>query len=428
VADRKQALVIGGSIGGLFAASLLRLAGWTVTLFERSRDELASRGAGLGVTQELVSIMRRAGARLDVSLAVPMSSMVWLDPEGRIVRELERHRMSSTWSRTYVPLRETVPDGDYRSGMTLERVEQEGERVTAIFTDGSRAEGDLLIAADGNQSTVRGQLMPDARARYAGYVAWRGIIEEREIPTSIHRNFFDKLIFAFPEGELALAMPVPGPGDDMRPGHRRYYFIWYRPTEAAAMKDLCTDASGGYHGTSIPPPLIRPELVREVKQRAAAIFAPSLAAVVQQTPQPLLQPIFDLEAPRLVVGRVALLGDAAFVARPHVAAGTTKAALDARCLADALIEADGDIDAALARYERVQFEFGRRLVAHGRYLGAYLEGQLKPSAERRGDERHRDPERLMRDYGAPHLVHDLDTRDLVGREGASRAVIPPVQG
>jgi len=268
---------------------------------------------------------------------------------------------------------------------------------------------------------VRRQLMPEVEPRYAGYVAWRGIMEERDIPPALHRNFFNKLTYSFPEGEMALAMPVPGQGDDMRPGNRRYYFIWYRPMEATALRDLATDASGVFHGTAIPPPLIRPEFVREIKARAGALFAPDLAAVIGRTAQPLLQPIFDLEAPRLVVGRVVLLGDAAFAARPHVAAGTTKAALDAACLVDALGAPGRSMDTALARYEQLQLEFGRRLVAHARYLGAYLEGQLKPLADRRGDELHRDPERLMRDYGAPHLVHDLDAQELAALVQEPRA-------
>jgi 2-polyprenyl-6-methoxyphenol hydroxylase-like FAD-dependent oxidoreductase len=121
----------------------------------------------------------------------------------------------------------------------------------------------------------------------------------------------------------------------------------------------------------------------------------------------LLQAISDMESPRLVFGRVALMGDAAFVARPHVAAGTSKAALDAACLADALAAPGGDIDAALSRYNEERCEFGRAIVAHSRYLGAYIEAQLKPPLER-GPAGTRDPARLITDYGAPHLVHPAE--------------------
>ncbi len=407
-----HALVVGGSLGGLFAASLLRRIGWSVTVFERSAGALASRGAGLGTTRELVETMRRAGARLDVSMAVPMTGYVWLDAAGKVVHAQERLNSSSTWSRVYLPLREAIPAADYRAGMALERVEASGGRVTAHFAGGETAEGDLLIAADGNLSTVRRQLMPEVAPRYAGYVAWRGIMEEREVPPALHRSHFDKIAFSFPEGEMSLAMPVPGHGDDTRPGHRRYYFIWYRPADAARLRDLCTDAEGVQHGTSIPPPLIRRELIEAIKRDAAERFAPDLAAVIARTAQPLLQAITDLESPRLVLGRVVLLGDAAFVARPHVAAGVSKAALDAASLADALA-AEGDIDAALARYERERLDFGRRIVAHGRRLGTLLDGRTVPPAHWTGDDAYRDPRRVLRDYGAPHLVHDLTARDLV---------------
>jgi len=411
MATGKHALIIGGSLGGLFAAGLLRRAGWTTTVFERSTGALASRGAGLGTTRELVETMRRAGARLDVSMAVPMNGYVWLDAAGHAVHVQERLNASSTWSRVYLPLREAIPDADYRAGMNLERVEQRDKRVIARFVGGAVAEGDLLIAADGNLSTVRRQLMPAIEPRYAGYVAWRGIMEEREVPPAIHRNYFDKIAFSFPDGEMSLAMPVPGHGDDTRPGHRRYYFIWYRPAGASALRDLCTDADGVHHGASIPPPLIRAEVIRAIKEDAAQRFAPDLATVIGRTAQPLLQAITDFESPRLVAGRVVLLGDAAFVARPHVAAGVTKAALDAACLADALNDA-ADIDAALARYERERLDFGRRIVAHGRRLGTLLDGKKKPRAEWTGDDAYRDPLRVLADYGAPHLVHDLTARDL----------------
>jgi 2-polyprenyl-6-methoxyphenol hydroxylase-like FAD-dependent oxidoreductase len=407
----RQALVIGGSLGGLFAASLLSKAGWTVTVYERSKGGLDSRGAGLGTTLELAETMRRAGARLDVSMAVPLSGYVWLDAAGRAGHFHPRRHSSSTWSRVYLPLRAAIPDSHYRAGVALERVEQRGDRVTAIFAGGARAEADLLIAADGSLSTVRRQIMPDVAPRYAGYVAWRGMMEERDVPASIHGTVFDKIAFTFPDGEMSLAMPVPGAGDDTRPGHRRYYFIWYRPADADTLRDLCTDAEGQHHGVSIPPPLIRPEVVAAAKDAAGARFAPGLAAVIRHTPQPLLQAISDLESPRLVEGRIVLLGDSAFVARPHVAAGASKAALDAAVLADALA-ADSDIDAALAHYERERLRFGRDIVAHGRKLGTLLDGKAKPRSEWAGDDAYRDPKRVMADYGAPHLVRDLTVGDL----------------
>src|SRR4030095_15642093 len=126
------------------------------------------------------------------------------------------------------------------------------------------------------------------------------------------------------------------------------------------------------HARSIPPPLIRPEVIEDLKANADALLAPQIAALVTQAEQPILQPIFDLESPRIAFDRTVLLGDAAFVARPHVGTGVTKAALDAQCLADALLSAGNDVSSALMRYDRERRQFGKCLVARGRYLGRNL--------------------------------------------------------
>ena len=154
---------------------------------------------------------------------------------------------------------------------------------------------------------------------------------------------------------------------------------------------------------AIPPPLIRHEFIRELKATAEEVLAPEMAAIVVRTEQPLLQAVFDLESPQLVFGRVVILGDAAFVARPHVVAGVTKAALDAQCLADALVAAGDDIEPALAYYDTERRQFGRSLVARARHLGAYLEAH-QTQDERCQTHPTRDPESFMRDYGAEELI------------------------
>jgi 2-polyprenyl-6-methoxyphenol hydroxylase-like FAD-dependent oxidoreductase len=100
----------------------------------------------------------------------------------------------------------------------------------------------------------------------------------------------------------------------------------------------------------------------------------------------------------MVFGRVALIGDAAFVARPHVATGVMKAAIDAQSLADALAASGSDVATALARYDGERRPYGAWLVARGRHIGGYFEA--------RDVEPRRRIETLMREYGAAGLVHD----------------------
>src|SRR5580704_16243202 len=88
--DCPRALIIGGSVGGLFAAHLLRAAGWDVAVFERSRGDLADRGASIGTQRDLFDIMRRIGVPLDPSVGVAAQLRICLDRRGAIVCEIEK--------------------------------------------------------------------------------------------------------------------------------------------------------------------------------------------------------------------------------------------------------------------------------------------------------------------------------------------------
>lgn len=392
-----RALVIGGSVGGLMAGNLLRRIGWDVTIFERAKGDLATRGAGLGVSQELVDVLQRCGARFDANGGVANRGYAWMERDGSIVFTHPRENISSAWQRIYNPLREVTPEAIYRQGMNLVGVEQDGQTVTAVFEDGSRESGDLLVAADGVYSTVRAHFLPNVAPVYANYVAWRCIAEERDMPVRAREAIAGHVINCFPDNEQLLTMAVPGADEDIRPGHRRFYAIWYRPAVGNALQEMFTDKDGKNHGIAIPPPLIRKQFTDDVRASAPQRLPPAAAAVIDAAPQLLLQAISDMESPQLVFGRVAIMGDAAFIARPHSAAGVSKAALDALCLADELANHGADIDAALAAFNDQRLAFGKSLVNHARYLGAYLEGR----------DATRDPKRIIRDYGAPHLLRDV---------------------
>jgi 2-polyprenyl-6-methoxyphenol hydroxylase-like FAD-dependent oxidoreductase len=416
----RRALVIGGSLGGLIAAHLLRSVGWDAVVFERNEEELASRGVGLGTHPPLIAILRRAGIDFDESMGLTPRKAVCLDRNGKTVIERPTARTLSGWSRLYRALLDGLPGEAYRLGKRLTRVAQDGDGVAAFFADGTSECGDLLVGADGIRSAVRAQFLPDVVPVYAGYVAWRAVLDEADVPPGLWREMVELYAFCLPEGEQLISYAVPGRDNDTAVGRRGYNIVWYRPVDRAALIDISTDAAGNYHAGGIPPPLIRPEVIARVKADARALIAPQVADIFVRT-SPFFQPIYDLASPRLVFGRVVLAGDAAFVARPHAGAGTTKAALDAACLADSIRDAADDLDAGLKRYERMQAPFGQALVELNRLEGAYLSAQLKPKADRTAAE-------LTRDLGAvvdAHIFRSDQVGGIVAAHGLDVHVNAP---
>ena len=366
-------------MSGLFAGLQLRARGFAVDIYERVDSELSGRGAGI-VAQPVVPRTMRALGIDTADLGVEMTTRKILDTEGRTVCEAECPQTLTAWERLYRILRDAFPAEHYHRGVGLKGFEQSGGSVVAHLSDGRSVQADLLIGADGIRSSVRQQLLPDLNPLYAGYVAWRALLPEQAIPPAIHRQIFEFMTFCLPPGEQFLSYPVAGPDNDLRQGHRRLNVIWYRPAaEKTELQRLLTDESGTTHSLSIPPPLIRQEHIAAMRAAAERLVAPQFHAIARLMDEPVLQPIYDLETPRMAFGRVAIIVDAAFVARPHVGAGVSKACDDALVLADALT-AD-DVEPALRRFEAQRLTVGRRIIERARHLGAYL--QATQTAEER---------------------------------------------
>ena len=390
-----RALVIGGSMSGLLAGLALSRRGWDVDVFERVETELAGRGAGIVAQPQLREVFRDVGIDPTLELGVPVEFRRSYDVDGRLMGEIRCPQTLTSWDRIYRLLRDAFPSAHYRRGKALARVEQRPHSVVAHFADGASVEGDLLVGADGLRSTVRAQLLPEIVPLYAGYIAWRALVPEAALSPATHRDLFGYLAFCHPPGEQMLGYPVAGPDNDLRPGHRSYNLVWYRPAdEETELPDLLTDASGATHAVSIPPPLIRAEVIEQMRAAAERLLAPQFRAVVRVAAQPFIQPIYDVAATKMAFGRVAILGDAAFVARPHVAVGVAKAAEDAGTLARAIDEC-GDIERGLARFETLRIGVGRRVIERARHLGAYLQSRARSPEERLRAEKHRAPAAVM---------------------------------
>lgn len=359
-------VVAGGSIGGLCAGLALHGAGFDVRVYERDRGALNARGAGIVVQDELVQLLRRNGAA-----ALPTTSCRvrrYLDPDGGDGRTQAMPQAFTSWDAIYATLRDAFPAERYHAGAPLTEVADDGSHVVAELEGHGRIAADLVVCADGAQSPSRRRLLPEVRPTYAGYVAWRGVIDEVQAPAGLVRLFEDSFTFSEARaGGHMLVYLIPGEGADPSPGRRRLNWVWYVGVTEVDLATLLVDRDGRRHHASLPRGGTPDDKVVALKERARRELHPRLAELVGATPDPFLQTIVDVLVPRMVFGRVCLLGDAAFVARPHTAGGTAKAARDASALASALRRAD--VDAALAGYERAQLEYGRDLTRYGVALG-----------------------------------------------------------
>jgi 2-polyprenyl-6-methoxyphenol hydroxylase-like FAD-dependent oxidoreductase len=390
--SRRRALIVGGSMSGLLAAAMLGRRGWQAEIFERVPGELADRGAGIVAQSGLIAQLTALGFD-QRDLGVEIAARKMLDGDGRVIAARECRQVLTAWERVYRMLRDALPGERYHRGLTVQAFEQDGGGVVAHFNDGSTAQGDVLIGADGLRSTVRRQCLPAAAPLYAGYVAWRGLVPEGALPPAIHADLFEAMSFCLPPGEQFIGYPIAG-RDGVRAGQRRYNIVWYRPAdEESELPALLTDEHGVTHAISIPPPLIRRDAIAAMRAAAERRLAPQFRAVVRLIEEPLLQPIYDLASPRLAFGRAAIIGDAAFVARPHVGAGVSKAADDAEALAEAL-DADADVETALRRFEAARLPVGQRIIERARHLGAYLQATQSAEEQNRAA-RHRIPEAVL---------------------------------
>ncbi len=398
---RGRALVVGGSIAGLLAGNLLLRRGWDVIVLERAAGVLEGRGAGITILPGLVEGLRAAGLEESAaSLGIQLPGRIALDAGGALVAELDFSQWMTSWSRLYEALRAGFPAGRYRAGAAVEEVERHGDRVVAVLAGGERVEADVLVGADGLRSTVRRLLLPGLEPHYGGYVAWRCLTDERALEPATRSLLFDRYAMCICPGVQAVGYPVPGPDHSREPGRRQYNVVWYHPVAPDDLPRLLTDERGRVHEGGIPPGLIRDAVRAELDETARRVLAPQFAEAVTRARLVFFQPIVDLAAPRLAFGRIALVGDAASVTRPHTAMGVPKAAGDALTLAEAL-DASVSVEEALAAFEARRLRAQDAVVRRGRELGAYLESLLGPPAERERLERLRDPLAVLAETAAP---------------------------
>jgi 2-polyprenyl-6-methoxyphenol hydroxylase-like FAD-dependent oxidoreductase len=183
------------------------------------------------------------------------------------------------------------------------------------------------------------------------------------------RTFDDHFTFQQMHHSHILCYVIPGAAGERERGKRQLNWVWYWNVPESELSALMTGRDGRLHDFSVPPGQVSAQFLAQQNAVADELLAPPFRTLWQATRNPFLQPILDLAVPRMVFDQALLLGDAAFVSRPHTAASTSKAAANAVALGETIRASSGDLDGALGKWESTQLTLGRQLEVRGRMLG-----------------------------------------------------------
>jgi len=402
--SNRRAIIVGGSIAGLFAAAFLRRIGWQVDIYERSSIELIGRGVGIFAGHfELLEALDRCGAGT-VDIGVMAYRRIALNRAGAVVAEKPMLQIVTSWDRLRQLLVRVIDRQRYRFGHVFEHVEQDSRRVHVRFANGHTERADLLIACDGIRSSVRAQLAPEVQPIYSGYYLWRGAPNESNLSLETRRTVFPYFCFFLDEQLQALGYPISGTDDQLEPGHRRYNFAWYRVADLPKLKAMCVDDNGQQHEFSVPAPLVSRDLVAQMRAEANMLLPPQFIDCLNCIEQPFFTPVYDFCSPSLVFGRVVLIGNAASTPRPHLGFGVAKAGAEAQELAHSLSNHD-DVDRALAAYNAERQPLSERIVLHARKVGTQLGVGLETDEDRRMSKMLQDPHAILNWVGVPNFLN-----------------------
>lgn len=353
-------LVVGGSLAGLTFALASASRGVPVRVVERAERRTLG-GDNLNV--DLAAIARtvicdpRTGAKLPVVRAF-------------------RDRHLTTWPALYGWLRDragTMPGITLDENRAVASVRAEGDRAIVAFEDGMEASANAVIGADGYHSIVRRAVAPEQPlASYAGYLVWRGLVEESALSVPVAWPTDGGLWITFEQGYRLVAAVLPGRDGSREIGQRQVTFAWFDGRRDDLLRRTgCLDAGGHVIGTLTAAAIsaeVREELSALVPRLWPEPWAEAVALGVRTPGAMRGAPIAEYRPVRLAAGPLAIIGDAAHGVSPMTGSGYATAVDDAFVLATIL--AQRDTAEPLKRYERARLPYTRGLVDHSRRLSA----------------------------------------------------------
>ncbi|MDM0040007.1 FAD-dependent monooxygenase [Variovorax sp. J22G21] len=367
-----QIVVVGASLAGLTLALACATRGVPVHVVERSARRV------------------HGGDSLSIDLAA-LAATVGHDPRAHpILPVVPAYRDLTTWPALYSWLHDRAAGTSgitFEEGKAVTSVTDLGDQAQLSFADGTQRVADAVIGADGYNSIVRRTIAPEAPlARYAGYVVWRGLIDEQTLMRPVPWPSNGGLWIEFVDGYRLVAAVLPGRDGSVEIGRRQVTFAWFDVHREELLRRTNRLTADGYIvgtlGRGTIDEDVRAELVALIPQLWPQTWAEAVAVGVRSTDALSGAPIAEYQPERLARGALAIVGDAAHVVSPMTGRGFATGVEDAAVLAQMLADrrADEPVSTALARYESARLPFVRGLVAHSKRISA---DYLRYAADRR---------------------------------------------
>ncbi|KTC65189.1 monooxygenase, FAD-binding (plasmid) [Legionella adelaidensis] len=370
--EKVDCLIIGGSIAGCVTAILLSRLGIKVTILERSSAELKGQGTGITLPVPLVNKCIELDLFDSNIPRLPIETRAFfrkssLTAQAEKIWEQPIKACTLNWMDVYRNLRKRLQGIDFFPSVNVTKIQKEPDGHYYLETACRKVfNADIVIAADGVESTIRNQCLPKSTEAYAGYIAWRGVLEETSFKLDHPLPYY-----VFPNGHL-LFYRIPGEGYEQT-GKTLLNWLMYEVTPVDMLAARLTDCKNIRHTRSIPPKALHEDQRQHLHDFANQQLPPMIAKIIRSTPYPFIQAIFDAQIPPYEDNQLIFMGDAATTLRPHSGSGAMKALSQAINLFEFIsAHRDADIFMLLSQWKNLQQKSNAEEIEKAKIMGKAL--------------------------------------------------------
>ncbi|KAI0186367.1 hypothetical protein EV127DRAFT_172519 [Xylaria flabelliformis] len=359
----RRVIIVGGSIAGLMCGLLLKHVGCNVEILEQDSDDRKSHMAGIAMGPNVMDLLRDHD-RLKKPFTYGIDGLQSLDTGNKPRIVATGKREITSWDALYYRLRSNFdglvsayypqpPKADIMDGTTAyhsnTRVLDVGRpdasdahlTVTSVnrHTNAvSERSADLVIGADGADSIIRAKYQPAVQRRYAGYVVWRGTVQEEHLSDPTLKAVAHSAINHTMDQHHIIVYVIPGKNGSLQAGERLVNFCWYTNETPESLDDILRDRIDGHrHRNTVPAGRVKESAWEARLKHARAVpLPPAMLEIVEKIQEPFIQVISDFFSPKGAFenGQVLLMGDALTLVRPHAGLSSAKSAFHSRAIED----------------------------------------------------------------------------------------------